>query len=467
MNKFLKIAAILCFGMASAQEVETTSVEEKEVIPFKNSLGELKLDLDKSGEKFIKFGLSSQIWLRSIENNPGTLVNGVPQDETYDAGIRRMRITMNAQLSNFYSIFMQFGINNQSFISGGGSGTGANGAGKKPQMFFMDAYNEFALKPRKNTSTGKENENHLYVGAGLHSWSGVSRLTNASTTKLLMADLPVLNFPNIEVSDQFARQLGIFAHGDYKKFNYRVAINKPFATNRNPGVGETVENNQSGKLSYSGYGMYQIFDKENTATSFMAGTYLGSKKILNIGAGFYTNKDATKSQPTAGVFESHRQTVLGADAFLDMPVGPKEKEMALSLYSVFYNLNFGPNYLRTSGIMNPGTADPDFTGQVALDGFGNSKYLLGTGNMWFSQAGFVLPKFSNVVKLQPFAAYTLKNLEGLNQSGHFYDLGMNLFIRSQNAKISYQYSSRPLYTTDTKEVFTRRGEHLLTFQIAL
>ena len=467
MRKFLKLIAFLGLGIVSAQESETISEQEKEIIPFKNSLGELKIDFDKSGDKFIKLGLSSQIWLRSIENNPGTLVNGVAQDETYDAGIRRMRITMNAQLSNFYSIFMQFGINNQSFISGGGSGTGANGAGKKPQLFFMDAYNEFAIQPRKNSLTNKQNENHFYLGAGLHSWSGVSRLTNASTTKLLMADLPVLNFPNIEVSDQFARQMGIFAHGEYKKFNYRLAVNKPFATSRNPAVGETVENNQSGKLSYAGYGMYQFFDKESTVTSFLPGTYLGSKKVFNIGAGFYTNKDATKSQPTAGVFETHKQTVLGVDAFLDLPIGAKQKEMSLSLYSVYYNLKYGPNYLRTSGIMNPGVADPDFKGQVALDGFGNSKFLLGTGSMWFTQAGFVLPKFSEVVKLQPFAAYSLKDLKGLNQAGHFYDFGVNLFIRSQNAKISYQYSSRPLYDIVNREVFSRRGEHLLTFQIAL
>ena len=465
MKNTIKLAALFLSCLFSAQEVQQDV--ETEVIPFKNSLGELKVDLDKSGDKFIKFGLSSQVWLRSIENNPGTLVNDVPQEQTYDAGLRRMRVTMNAQLSNSYSIFMQMGINNQSFISGGGTGTGANGQGKKPQIFFMDAYNEFAIKPRKNSKTGEQNENHLYVGAGLHGWSGVSRLTNASTTKLLTADLPVLNFPNIEVSDQFARQLGIFAHGDYKKFNYRVSINKPFATNKQPGVNEIVENNQSGKLSYAGYGMYQFWDKENTSTSFLAGTYLGSKKIFNIGAGFYTTKDATRSQPEVGVYKSHSQTVLGADLFVERPIGRANKEMSVSFYSVFYHLNFGPNYLRMSGIMNPGTKDPNFAEQVALEGFGNSKALLGSGNMWFTQAGFVIPKFSEAVKLQPFAAYTLKNLEGLNQSGHYYDLGMNLFVRSQNAKIAYQYSSRPLYSTDTKTVFSRRGEHLLTLQIAL
>ena len=454
------------FAQDSINVIEEKIEEPKQGPKFKTSLGEIKLNLDESGDKNIKFGLSSQIWLRSIDNNPGTLVNGIPQTSTYDASLRRMRISISAQLSNYYSIVMQLGINNQSFISGGGAGTGANGQGKKPQIFFMDAYNELAIIPRKDEITKKENKHHLYIGAGLHGWAGVSRMTNASTTKLLTADLPVFNFPNIEVSDQFSRQFGVFVHGEYDKFNYRVAVNKPFATNRNPEVGQIVDNNQSGKLSYAAYGMYQFFDKENTATSFFAGTYLGSKKVFNIGAGFYSNNDATLSQPSEGVFKSHNEFIFGADAFLDMPIGRKAREMSISLYSVFYRYNFGPNYLRTTGLLNPGTADPNFTGTKALEGFGNARFLLGTGNIWYSQAGFVLPKFSDRVKLQPFFAYALKDLEALNEIGNYFDVGANLFILAQNAKVAYQYSSRPLYTQDTKEVFTRRGEHLITLQIA-
>lgn len=472
MKKKIFLQLLLSAGFLSAQDsiqVKELKVEEKpkSEVEFKNSLGELKINLDESGEKNIKFGLSSQIWFRSIENNPGTIVNNVPQENTYDAGLRRMRIIINAQLTNAYSIYMQFGINNQSFISGGGSGTGANGAGKKPQLFFMDAYNELAIVPRVNSSTKKANKNHFYLGAGLHGWSGISRMTNASTTKMLTADLPVYNFPNIEVSDQFSRQFGIFGHGEYNKFNYRVAVNKPFSTNKQPNVGEIVDNNQSGKLSFAGYGMYQFFEQENTATSFLAGTYLGSKKVFNLGAGIYSTKDATLAQPEVGVFESHDNLMYGVDAFLDMPVGAKSKEMALSVYSVFYRYDFGPNYLRTNGIMNPGTKDPDFIGETAVEGFGNAKYLLGTGNLWYTQAGFVLPKFSNKVKLQPFATYSLKDLEGLKEIAHFYDFGANLYILSQNAKIAYQYSSRPLFNGETKEVLTRRGEHVLSLQIAL
>lgn len=433
---------------------------------FQHSMGDLNINLDETGNRFIKFGFNSQVWLRSIQNNPGTLVNGVEQNNTTDAGLRRMRITMQSQLTPAYQIYIQLGINNQSFISGGGSGTGGNGQGKKPQIFFMDAYNEYAVIPQKDFNSAKENKFNLYIGAGLHSVNGISRLSNASTAKILMTDLPVFNYPNIEVSDQFARQFGVFARGEYNKINYRFAVNKPFATNQQPAVGQTVDNNQAGKLSYSGYLAYHLWDKETSSTIFFSGNNLGSKKLMNVGLGFYSTKDAALSQLTEGEFKSHDHSVLSADFFTDMPIGNPKKEMAINFYSVFYRYNFGPNYLRNTGIMNPGTMDPNYGGTRAFEGAGNGRNLLGTGNVWFTQAGFLLPKFSDKVKLQPFASYTLKDLDGLNNIGHYYDVGANLFILSQSAKISYQYSSRPLFDAVNKEVFDRKGEHIIMLQLA-
>jgi len=446
--------------------IEVNEVIKQKKPIFKHSLGDLNIKLDDSGERFLKFGLNSQVWLRSVENNPGTLVNGVAQENTYDAGLRRMRVTMQAQLSPAYQIYVQLGINNQSFIAGGGAGTGANGQGKKPQIFFMDAYNELAIIPQKDFATKETNNFNIYLGAGLHGVNGISRLSNASTGKILMADLPVFNYPNIENSDQFARQLGVFVRGEYDKFNYRFAVNKPFATNLLPKIDQTVDNNQAGKLSYSGYVMYNFLDKEASSTVFLPGYYLGTKKVINIGAGFYTSKDAALSQPKDGVFQSHDHSVLSADFFADLPIGPQSKEMAINVYSVFYSYNFGPKYLRNLGIMNPGTLDPNYSGTVAIEGVGNGRNLLGTGNIWFTQAGFVLPKFSETVRLQPFAAYTLKDLDGLNEKGSYFDVGANLFVLSQAAKISYQYSSRPLYDPIVKKQFDRKGEHVLMFQLS-
>ncbi|SHK57433.1 hypothetical protein [Chryseobacterium polytrichastri] len=469
MKKIVLILAFTTFQYAYSQD--SIRVEKIEEVPTEKNpldIGDLKINLNKKGDQWLKFGISSQIWLRSIDNNPGTAVNGVAQNQTYDVGIRRMRLTIQSQLTPFYSVFLQMGINNQNFISGGGTGTGSNGAGKKAPFFFHDAYNELAIIPRNDFQTGKPNKNNLYIGAGLHSWNGVSRLTNTSTTKMLAGDIPIFNFPTIEIADQFSRQLGIFVHGEFDRVNYRFSVNKPFATSTKPTVGgPAVDNNQSGKLSYAGYAYYQFFNKEVTSTSFLAGNNLAAKKVLNLGAGFYTNKDAAQSQPSQNVFESHDVNILGADVYSELPLGDKSKEMGLTLYSVFYNYNYGPNYLRVSGIMNPGTVDAGFTGERALEGAGNNRVLMGTGNIWFSQLGFVLPKFSKIVKVQPFFNYALKDMKALNQSGSYYDIGANLFLYGQNARIVAQYSSRPLYDTASKRIFDRKGEFLLSLQIVL
>jgi hypothetical protein len=434
----------------------------------KKPLGDLKIKFSEDGNKYLKFGFGNQTWLRVIENNPGTSVNGVAQSSTYDAGIRRMRISATAQLSSRYLLYIQMGINNQTFISGGGTGTGNSGAGKKAAFFFHDAYNEYTILPQIDDETKKSRAFDLHIGSGLHSWNGISRMGNASAFRLLAADTPSFNLGTIEISDQFGRQFGIFAHGEWNRLAYRVNVNKPFATSLTPAVnGPAVDNNKSGKLSFAGYFDYQFFGKDNRSGPFLVGTYLGEKKMLNIGAGFYTTKDGTLTQPSEGVFKSHDITLLGADLFLEIPVGPKGKQMSITAYSVYYVYNFGPDYLRTTAIMNPGRADSNFTGTVAKEGFGNARFLLGTGQMWYTQAGFLLPKFSEKVRIQPFATYTLKDLDALAQKGSFYDIGTNILLDGHNAKITMQYGSRPLYNPITNTVFKRAGEFVTSIQIYL
>lgn len=433
---------------------------------FKDNIGDLTIKLDHNNSKFIKFGFNSQIWFRSIENNPGTLVNELPQENTFDVGLRRMRLTMQAQLSPWYKIFFHVGINNQSFITGGGSGTGAVGAGKKPQIFFMDAYNELTIVPEVNLNTLERNNFNMHLGAGLHAVNGISRLSNISTSKILMGDLPIFNYPNIEMSDQFARQLGVFTRGQFHDFDYRFAVNKPFATSLKPEIGQIVENNQLGKLSYNGYVMYQFLDKESTSSPYFSGFYLGTKKVFNIGAGFYSTKEASLEQSAEGIFKRYNHQVLSADVFLDTPIGQREKGMSLNMYSVVYKYNYGKNFVRNIGIMNPGTIDANFTGSTALEGAGNARNMFGTGNVWFTQAAVVLPKqISKSLKIQPFVGFTYKKLDALNEVGYYYDFGLNLFIFSQNARLTYNYASRPIYDKNNKTVFDRKGEHIIMLQV--
>lgn len=428
----------------------------------------IRFKFDEAGNRYLKMNIWTQIWFRGIENNPGTAVNTQPQDWSLDVGFRRMRVQMFGQMSPRFTLMLQMGANNQSFASGGGSGTGANGAGKRAPFYFHDAYGQFNIIHEKDPYTKTENRHTLSIGAGLHCWNGVSRLTNASTIHLLTADAPVFNWPTIEISDQLTRMFGVFAKGNLGKVGYRVSVNKPFMTSSKPTVGgPAVDNNRGNIVSYNGYFDYQFLEKDENTTSFLTGSYYGKKKVFNIGTGFLYSPNSTMRQPVAGVFESHAITALGVDIYYDTPVGSKEKDMSLTLYSVFYDYDFGKDYLRTTAIMNPGTIDSTYIGPKAMEGYGSSRYLLGTGRMWYTQAAFMLPEFSKALRIQPYVAYTWKDLQALNQPGHYYNAGINLLFDGNNAKISLEYNSRALYAAPSKTVFKRAGEILAVIQFWL
>ena len=441
----------------------------------------LKVPLNEKGDKYVRFVVWNQIWARYLENNPGSLINGEDKTDTWDISARRLRMLVYAQISPRYLIVTHFGINNQTFGTGGGSGTdgsGPYGSGKKPQLFFHDAWNEYAIIPAVDIETGKQNKYNVYLGGGLHYWWGISRLSSASTLNSLTIDGPIVNWPLVEVSDQFVRQFGIYTKGQLGKINYTLSVNKPFATNRKPefdfvkGTRVAVDNNGDPAPALTGYFDYQIFEQESNVLPYRVGTYIGTKKVLNFGFGFYHQNNGTRSTDIAGVIAKHNITLLGADLFADLPFGNKEKNMAFTAHAVFYNYNFGPNYIRTIGLMNTSTQfNPNLAlTERTLNGPGISRIFVGTGTIFHAQAGLLLPKpKTNKFRIQPFAAYTWKKLDYLDENGNYFDIGTNFFLDGHHAKITPQFSTRPLYFQrgDQRVVEGIRGEFLLQLQIFL
>ncbi|MFV8352259.1 porin [Flavobacterium sp. XS2P14] len=431
----------------------------------------LKFNLNEDGSKFMRVIAWNQIWFRSAEMNPGTMIGGEPASTATDIGNRRLRFLAYAQVSKRYMILTHFGINNQTFINGGAagtSGTGGYGAGKKPGLFFHDAWNEYAV-----VLPEKDKKFSFTLGAGLHYYMGLSRLTMASTLNFLTIDAPIFNWPLIENSDQFARQVGLFAKGKYGKLEYRMSYNKPYATNlvpTNVTVADdavAVDNSGNTKWSKAGYFEYQFLEQEANVLPFKVGSYLGTKKVFNIGAGFYTAPDATKSSVNSTI-NKHDIKLFSADVFLDMPIGKKENKMAVTAYSVLYDYDFGPNYLRNVGIMNIGSVDPNFTGSRAIAGAGNAQPTMGSGNIWYTQAGVLLPckDAKPKIRVQPFGAVTYKNFDALEQSSTQFDIGSNFFLDGHHAKITAQYSTRPVYTSLTNRSGSL-GDFIVQLQIYL
>ena len=431
--KFTLVAFLLSTSLLKAQNVD-------------HSYKPLTLKLDEKGSKFLRIITWHQMWVSSTQNNPGTVdINNKAQTNSTDFGIRRSRILLQAQISPRFMIVSHFGLNNQSFSNGGSAGslgTGASGTGqggKRPQLYMHDAWTEYAIIPSK-----------LHIGTGLHYWNGVSRMASASTLNFMTLDAPIHNWFNIEATDQFARQLGVYAKGQVGILDYRVAVNKPFAFGvKNDGaiVSPIATNVFTESWSTQGYVAYQFWDKESNVLPFFVGTYLGAKKVLNIGAGFYYHPKATASRPTlTDSVKTHDQTNFGADVYLDMPL-KNTKGMALNVYSSFTAHNFGPKYIRNIGILNqhPSTSAVTSTPDASWAGGGNLQPTLGTGTIWYTQAGLLLPKLSNGTAFMPYATYTMKNFERIGTPSSQFDLGVNYFINNHNAKVTLQYGSRPVY----------------------
>lgn len=392
----------------------------------------IRVNLDESGQKHIRFITWHQMWLRYNENNSGSTRLGEVQNSTTDFGIRRSRFLAIVQLNPRFLILTHFGINNQNAVSGGYLGTD----GKRPQLYVHDAWTEYRVL-----------KNYLHIGMGLHYWNGISRMTSASTLNFMSMDAPIFNWATIEATDQFARMLGLYAKGQIGPLDYRLAVNDPFLTNT-AGVIDSARAQYSPrntKKVYQGYAFWQFWDKEANYLPFTVGSYLGTKKVFNLGAGFLQNSDAMWSKTATGDTAFHNQLLLGFDAFLDLPLN-KEKGTALTVYGVYYNYDFGPNQVRNIGILNPATGGGSLRG--------NAFPMLGTGSIVYAQAGYLLPKslLGEKGRLQPYVAYSHARFEGVKDAGgnivpvQVLDIGGNYFLDGHHAKITLNYRSRPDFT---------------------
>lgn len=408
----------------------------------------LKIKLNEDGSKYIRFITWHQVWLKYNQNNDGSTLAGKSINESYDISLRRSRFLTYSQLGDRFLILTHFGINNQNTFSGGVSS--ANG--KKPQMFLHDAYVDYTVFKR-----------FLNIGAGLHYWNGVSRMANASTLNFMTQDAPIFNWYNIDKSDQFARYLGVFAKGKIGKLDYRLAANDPFQTNEAKAIATDVSDYNPYNRSWStaGYIYYEFLDEESNLLPYMVGTYVGTKKIFNIGVGFDHWKNGMWHRTTAGDTVMQDQLLLGADVFLDMPLSTRKD--AITFYGSYSNYNFGKNYVRSIGVLN--TAD----GGGVLRG--NAVPTIGTGQIFYGQVGYLLPSFNLTTRFQLYGAFSHSRFEGLRNAAdklvpvNTIDAGFNVFLAGHHSKITLNYRARPDFTTI--ENINYKNELTLQFMIYL
>lgn len=413
----------------------------------------LKINLDTSGKKFVRFLSWHQVWIRNNENNPGSTINGEKSNSQWDMSLRRSRFLVYAQINPNFLILTHFGINNANQVSGGAFGQGASGSdGKKPQLFLHDAYVEHRIY-----------KDAVFIGAGLHYWQGPSRMSGTSTLNFLAMDSPIFSWQNIDATDQFARQYGVYLKGKLlksKRFDYRAAINFPFALAKGNALGaldttlarrglvnSSYRIGGQPKNAFTGYFNYQFLNLESNLLPFNVGTYLGTKKVFNIGAGFYQQSNAfwtAKKNNTTNKIDTvkHNQLNVSIDAFLDLPLG-KAKKSALTVYASYNYVDMGENYVRNIGINNP--TNGSISSLVAFNGVGNSVPTIGTGNIYFAQAGFVFPKINKIGRFQPYVSTTMGQYQRLKDPVIIPDFGMNWYLAGHSAKVTFNYRLRPVF----------------------
>ncbi len=404
----------------------------------------IKLYLSKDSVSWLKTTVALQTWVRYTENNPGTTLNGYSQKETFDIGIRRMRMQLFGNITNRVFFYSQFGLNNFS-----------NTSTRKQGAFFHDLTTEYALLPK-----------HLSIGSGLSGWSGLSRYASPAIASTLMYDAPLFEQTTNDVTDQFLRKLSIYAKGKLAKLDYRVAVSKPMSIQAaQQGFDTTLSANatfapEPPKLQYQGYFNWQFLDQENNQIAYMQGTYLGKKRVFNIGGGFIYQPDAMRYLDTKPTVPQKRFTAMNLwaiDIYLDYALN-KDKQNAISLYGGYFNFDFGPNYLRNLGVMNDANGS-SISAVKKFSGFGNAFPMFGTGQVMYAQMGYLFKH--DLLKQQgtimPTADVMVANYTALKTPMLVWDAGLNYFMNGHNSKLSLNYQNRPVFSED---VNTSKGIEL-------
>ena len=411
---------------------------------------ELRMNLNDEGTHYLKTTFTAQLWGRYTEMNPGSTIGGFSTSSNYDIGIRRMRQQIFGMVTDKVFFYSQLGINNFSSISD-----------RKMPIFFHDVLAEYYITNRS-----------LQVGMGLTAWTGFTRFASPAVASIMGFDAPLFEQNTNDANDQFLRKLSIYVKGKMGKLDYRFILSNPMLASKSSVVKPISVNSD---FSYkppspqtSAYVMYQFLNEESNLTPYMTGTYLGKKKVFNIGAGFQYQANAMWHHNDATQKDTIQEDMFNyaVDAYYNAPIGTKG--MAISAYATAMHLGYGKNYIRNQGVMNP--ADGVVAGTPTVNGAGNAFPMMGTGNIIAGQIGLLLP--NNILgekngQLQPYIMVMHGSFDRLQQGMFQYDAGLNWYMSGYRSKLTLNYQNRPIFSnTDLKES-DRKSMVVLQFQIAI
>ncbi|WP_130733823.1 hypothetical protein [Flavobacterium sp. J27] len=379
--------------------------------------GGLKVKINEDGTKYFRIISWAQFWAQHNSDRPLD-ANGNEQADL-NFSLRRARVLMYAQISSDFLILTHFGLN--SLNADNMSPTGTRDAS---QLFFHDVWAQYNL-----------NKNHA-IGGGLHYWNGISRLNNQSTLNIMTLDNQRQAWATLGLSDQFARHLGVYLKGSFGKFQYRVAINEAETNNLqatavpvNDGSaiysGRRLLGSKEAGKAYSGYFDYAIFDAESNFLPYKVGSYVGTKKVFNIGAGFFVHPSGAVIADGAGNLSGEDVTIFAADAFYDAPIGSNGG--AITAYALYQNSDYGKN----------------FTLGTTYE----------TGSLIHGHLGYVLP-VQTKTKFQPYVSFDSRQIDALDDDASQFGIGTNIYLSGHNSKLTLEYQSLKYAQSDAVNTIT-------------
>ncbi|WP_088323431.1 hypothetical protein [Polaribacter tangerinus] len=362
--------------------------------------GGLKFTFDSEGKKYLRI-ISWAQFQANFNNEP------VLNSSETSFNLRRARVLMFSQISSKFLILTHFGLNslhNES-MHPLGKGDGA-------QLFMHDVWVQYKIA-----------ENHT-VGGGLHYFNGISRLNNQSTLNMMTLDNNRQSWSTIGLSDQFARHMGIFAKGKFGKLQYRIAVNDaivngldarlPVAGSGNAvyGGANLLGTKKAGK-TFAGYFEYHFLNEESNFLPYKVGSYLGGKKVFNIGAGFFAHPNGAVLENTNGKLVGEDVSIFALDAFYDTPLS--DDGSAITAYTTFQSNNYGSNYLFSA---------------------------YGSGSMFYSHVGYVFAGDVYKTRFQPYVSYGLNNYDAVQDQRNILGVGVNAYMSGHHSKLTLEYKKQ-------------------------
>lgn len=365
--------------------------------------GGMKIKFNEDGSKYLRF-------ISWVQGQANYNTNAGTNQQELSMQVRRARLLMFSQITDKFMVLTHFGLN--SLNAGSMSPTGG---ANSSHIFLHDAWAQYTFSPK------------LTIGTGLHYYNGISRLNNQSTLNMLTMDNHRSSWATLGLSDQFARHIGVFAKGSLGKLQYQLAFNDAMTNSLDartpiPGGDAVYQGKQTlgadASKSYAGYLQYGFWDQESNFLPFKVGSYLGTKKVLNLGAGFFSHPKGAITVDLSSQIKGENVGIFAVDAFYDAPLS--EKGDAITAYAVYQNNNYGKDYLYASG--------------------GIPVY--GTGSMFYAHAGYLLPGKKEKLRIQPYVAYGQHSYDASNDDLQELKVGVNGYISGHNAKLTLEYDSQ-------------------------